>query len=368
MSCLYCDFASGDGGKTMEPELINQAITGWVDWVRNKGGKLLELHFFGGEPFTQPELIEIAIHRTRFLAEKHDLTMHVEASTNGLLSNDMLSFVKDYFDTIVLSLDGQEEDHDRHRPLSNGTGSFTKVLHTAETLSDSNVNLRIRCCISQFNVEHLMDTTIWLCQTFFPESITFETMKSTPKALNAGLKPPEPLEFARGFINALRIARNSGVNVIYAALYDQPRRTFCPVGRDTFIVGSDRSVRSCYLRKQDWASSGLEMTIGNVTTRSKMNIDTKAVERLRTDVNNRPRCKHCFCRWGCAGGCIVTETYPGHSLKPTDFCRQTRLIQACVLLEQLERADIADQLLSDEDAISRIWNTLDDRLIRLNNA
>jgi uncharacterized protein len=362
MACLYCDFASGDGGETMSAELVSQAIAGWVEWVRNAGGKLLDLHFFGGEPFTRPELVEIAVHRTRFLADKYDMAMHVEASTNGLLGARMLDFVKDHFDAIVLSLDGQAEDHDLHRPRRNGAGSFREVWRTAEALAESHVNLCIRCCVSQANVGRMTDTTRWLCQTLHPESITFEAMKPSAEAQAAGLKPPDPLQFAQGFITAQRLARELDIACVYSAMYDRPRRTFCPVGRDTFIIAADRSIRSCYLRKRDWLSCGLDMKIGGVTADGTLQIDSVAVERLRAESTDRRRCARCFCRWGCAGGCIVTETPPGHRLEFTDFCRQTRLIQACALLEQLGLTDHTDRLLKNEDAIARIWNVADDRL------
>jgi uncharacterized protein len=290
------------------------------------------------------------------------MATRVEASTNGLLNDRMLAFVQDHFDTIVLSLDGQAEDHDRHRPLPNGAGSFQEVWRTAEALAESHVNLCIRCCVSQASVARMADIAQWLCQTLRPESITFEAMKPSPESLMRGLRPPDPLQFARGFITARRLAMDYGVTCVYAALYDQPRRTFCPVGRDTFIVAADRSVRSCYLRKRDWAASGLEMRIGNVTTEGALQIDPAAVERLRAEVADRSRCTRCFCRWGCAGGCLVTETPPGHCLEFTDFCRQTRLIQAGALLEQLGWMDHADRLLRDEQAAARIWNVADDRL------
>lgn len=362
MACHYCDFASADGGEVMSPELVSQAIAGWVQWVRDSGGQLLDLHFFGGEPFTQPELIEFAVHRTRFLAEKHGLATRVEASTNGLLNEHVLTFVRDHFDTIVLSLDGPAEDHDRHRPLRNQTGSFAEVWRTAVALAESPVHLCLRCCVSQANVGRMPDIARWFCQTLSPESITFEAMKPSPESLRHGLKTPDPLSFARGFVAARRLAREYQVPCIYAALYDQPCWSFCPVGRDTFIVAADRSVRSCYLRRHDWAGAGLDMRIGAVTTTGTLQIDPAAVERLRTEVAHRARCACCFCRWGCAGGCLVTETPPGHDPEFTDFCRQTRLIQACTLLEQLECSDQADRLLAEERTAACLWNAVDDRL------
>lgn len=363
MACRYCDFGAGRGGKVMSPALVSQAIGGWVEWIRQAGGRQLDLHFFGGEPFIAPDLVEIAVHRTRALAEKHGLEMRAEATTNGILGDRMLSFVKDHFDAIVLSLDGRQEDHDRHRPLRRGRGSFAHVWNTAVELAASPVNLCVRCCVSSANVDHQADITAWMCQDLRPESVTLEPMTATPESAAAGLAPPDPLAFARHFLDARRVARKFGVGCIYSPLFEQPRHTLCPMGRDTFIVAPDRSVRSCYLRKRDWQARGLDLRIGEVDGGGQLRIDAAAVQRLRTVVAARPRCARCFCRWGCAGGCLVTETPPGHGLDYTDFCRQTRLVQACVLLEQLGLAGRADALLADREAVARLWNHSDDRLM-----
>ena len=362
MTCRYCNFDAEQGDAAMSPALVSQAISGWVDWVRHAGGGLLDLHFFGGEPFTQPDLVEIAVHRARYLAGKYGLTLRAEASTNGMLNTRMLAFVQDHFDAIVLSLDGQEADHDHHRLLRNGAGSFREVWRTAEALASSRVKLCIRCCVSDANVGRMADITRWLGRTLCPETIDFEPMKSTPGALAGGLKPPAPLDFARGFVAARRIAGELGIECVYSALYEKPQQTFCPVGRDTFIVAPDRSVRSCYLRRREWETRGLDLRIGNVEPDGRLSINPEAIQRLREITADRPRCTRCFCRWSCAGGCLVTETPPGHGLEYTDFCRQTRLIQACVLLARLGLMDLADSLLTDAEAVRRLWDHADDRL------
>jgi uncharacterized protein len=194
-----------------------------------------------------------------------------------------------------------------------------------------------------------------------PETITFEPLKPTPEAAAQGLSPPDPRQFAAGFIGARRISAQRGVTCVYSALYDRPRRTFCPVGQDTFIVAPDRSVRSCYLRRQAWEARGLDLQIGRVDAQGQLSLDEAAVRRLRTLTADRLRCARCFCRWSCAGGCVVTETPPGHGREYTPFCRQTRLLQACVLLDRLGLAEQTDRLLADGEAMVRLCDHAEDR-------
>jgi len=362
MACHYCDFASGCADGRMAPGLVSQAVLAWVTWMHDLGHDALDLRFFGGEPFTQPDLIEIAVHRARYLAGQQTMTLRVEASTNGLLSSRLLGFVQDHFDAIVLSLDGPADDHNRHRPLRSGAGSFDEVWRTAMALAASPVALCVRCCVSDASVGHMAETAAWLCRELRPAEIAFEPLKPTPGAEAAGLSPPAPLQFARRFWAARRLAEEAGVRCVYAPLEDGPRRTFCPVGLDTFIVAPDRSVRSCYLRRAEWEACGLDLRIGEVAADGSFHIEHEAILRLRQMVADRRRCVRCFCRWNCAGGCLVAETPPGHSLQYTDFCRQTRLLQACALLETMGLPSHADELLADEDAVAALWEHADDRL------
>ena len=55
MGCLYCDVASEQGGEAMSEELVSQAVSAWVYWVAPAGGKRLDWHLVGGEPFTEPD-------------------------------------------------------------------------------------------------------------------------------------------------------------------------------------------------------------------------------------------------------------------------------------------------------------------------
>ncbi len=363
MACRYCDFAAGSEEPSADPRLICQAIDGWVRWVVNNGGNSLDLRFFGGEPLGESDLVEIAVHRARWAAATQNLPLRIEATTNGLLNARVLSFVLDHFDAIVLSLDGSARHHDLHRPLRNGKGTFQKVWKTAKALSQSHVKLCIRVCVSDATVNDMPNITRMLLDNLLPDVITFEPMKSNTASSAAGLCSPHPLLFARSFMESLLLCRRTGVDCIYAPLFEQARITSCPVGEDTFILAPDRTIRSCYLRKRDWEAKGLDLSIGRVLPDGQLQIEEESIQRLRILAADRARCRKCFCRWSCDGGCLVHETPPGHDQEYTMFCRQTRLLQACVSLHEMGMSALASQLLGDTEAVERLWAQQDDRLI-----
>lgn len=364
MACHYCDFAAQPGLTKMSLATAMAAVDAWAGHIQGIGGSHLELHFFGGEPFVAGEVIQAAVLRTRALAARHGMTTHFEASTNGLLSERDLRFVCDYFDAIVLSLDGGPAEHDRHRPAIGGGGSFGRVLRTARILSESPVDLCLRCCVSDRNVDALAAIADWMCRELQPKMINFEPLSMTCEAQAAGLAAPEPLAFARAFVAARRVAASHGVVCVFAAAYDEARADCCPLGRDAFIVVASGEIRSCYMRGSHLAERGLDLRLGRVMLESGLWIDPAALEHLRQLATHRPGCDGCFCTWSCAGGCVVREPEPRLTGKRSCFCRLTRMLQACLLLEGLGQSSLVDALLAEATALEAMAGAADDRPIQ----
>jgi uncharacterized protein len=364
LACRYCNFGAHQAsGASLD---IGQACAA-VDWMArqavSRGRPHLDIHFFGGEPFVADDVIEAVVHRARAIAAQKDLIPRFEVATNGVFNGSKAAFVGDYFDTVVLSWDGFQPMHDRQRPMAGGAGSFDKVQKTAERLSRSATDLCLRICVTRENLDQLEPFTHWFGRTYRPAIINIETLKPTGNGRDNGLCPPDPFEFAIRCVKACRSIEALGIEAIYAAAdIASLKQTFCPVGNDAAILSPDGRISSCYLLEAQWQERGLDMNIGRQTSGQGITIDPEAVNRLRNLVTHKPRCRSCFCRWTCAGGCHVSETYPDCRERRTDFCVQTRIVTACFLLQRLELSDVADNLLADENAMHRLAFQKDDGL------
>ena len=183
-----------------------RTVTTAVDWMADLAlcGRrdTLEVHFFGGEPLIEPEIVEVAVHRARSLAGRNGLRPYFETATNGVLGEDLAGFLGDYFTSVVLSMDGFPEIHDRHRPLANGHGSFEAAARTAMIVGERSARLCLRCCVSDQNVDRLPEIAAWFAETFRPSAVNFEPLQCSPESAAAGISPPDPLQFARGFLRA----------------------------------------------------------------------------------------------------------------------------------------------------------------------
>jgi uncharacterized protein len=347
---------------------LRMAVDG-VDWMaetmRRLGRDSLEVHFFGGEPFVAGDVVDVVVHRARSVAAQLGLVPRFEVCTNGVFDDARARFVGDYIDTVVLSMDGYREMHDRNRPTAGGKGSFEAAASTAHLLSQSSAELCLRTCVTQDNVLQLEDVTRYFCETFRPAAVDFEPLRSTDESEAMGLRPPDPYDFAVHYIRAGRVAETFCVKPVFAAVAtDAPRNTFCPVGRDVVILRPNGCVTGCYLPEREWEKRNLDLHMGRYSDDESMQIDTDALNRLRRMAMEKPRCERCFCRWTCAGGCHVVQTYPGCSLDYDDFCIQTRIITACLLLSDLGLDERVDELLEDRTAMEKLVSHPTDHIAR----
>lgn len=356
MSCVYCDFGAHDAAAdVIDPDIVVSAIDYFAALSKEKNKPMFSIQFFGGEPFVEQEIIDIAVHHARFLGARTGLTPHFEVLSNGYFNAKQRVFIKDYFDEVVISLDGFQKYHDRNRPLNSGQGSFEKVVENIKYLSNSNIGLAIRCCITAESVNDMEEMAQWFCTEFNPDRVNFETLTQNRQTEQAQLHPPDPYLFAQNCVKSWRILRANDVEPAYAPVsLNKVQTTSCPVGHDVLIVHPDGMVASCYLLRQDWEVKQLDLTVGRVHKNGRMDIDFDKIKQLRNLVYSKPRCENCFCRFGCAGNCHVNCTYPGSSQVYTDFCIHTRIITACQLLEEMGQQIIVDELLDDANALKHL--------------
>jgi len=365
LACVYCNFGGPSADKVdMEPKVAVAAVDWMAERLVRASRRDFQVHFFGGEPFISPDVVDIVVHRVRQQAARHDLVPYLGASTNGVFSESRAQFIGDYFDRVVLSLDGPPEFHDRHRPALQGRPSFEVVSRTAKQLGRMPVDLCLRACITDDSVGEVEGITRWMIESFRPAAVSLESLTPGVLAARAGLEVPDPYRFAIHCIGAYRLAARMGVRAVYcAAETERPRLSFCPVGTDALIVSPEGRLSACYLLPEDWRARGLDMDVGRVDADGRVSIDAVALDRARTLPLGKPRCERCFCQWTCAGGCHVNQTPPGCSDRYTAFCIQTRLVTACLLLRDLGGEDLADELLGDRRAMERVgehaWDPVD---------
>jgi radical SAM protein with 4Fe4S-binding SPASM domain len=352
MACRYCAFGETADKSGMTLDTAKAAVDAYFGLFNGSSDRHREIHFFGGEPMFRPGLVAFVSGYARSIAVREGLVLHLEISTNGLCSQSRARAMGEQLDTVVLSIDGPPGVHDRNRPAPGGRATFDEVMRTAEILSDSSAELVIRSCVTQESLPLLSNWADTLASQLRPSAVCFERLTTTSLSESAGLRAPDPWEYARKVVAGSRRLERHGITAVTSTT-DTSRiaATCCPVGQDALIVSPDGAVDACYLLEDQWLPKGLDLRLGHLDPEAPAFIlDADAVDRVRTVAATHPRrCDGCISHLHCAGGCHVD-----HRAAPTtasgydDLCISTRAITIAQLLDRCGQADLADAWLEAE--------------------
>jgi MoaA/NifB/PqqE/SkfB family radical SAM enzyme len=139
MKCVFCEW-----WKNQIPELSTKKALKAIDAVCSLGIPFFDLS--GGEPLLRQDLFIIA----KRVASHGCL---VSMNTNGtLLTESNVSKVANNFDTIVVSLDGPREIHDKIRGVS---GTYEKATNGIHLLKKKGVKTGVNSVATPWNIDIL---------------------------------------------------------------------------------------------------------------------------------------------------------------------------------------------------------------------
>lgn len=131
LSCRYCFAEEGEyhGRRALMSFETGRKALDFL--VLNSGSRRnLEVDFFGGEPLMNWKVVKQLVEYGRSLEEPHHKKFRFTLTTNGMLLNDeIMDFCNREMSNVVLSLDGRKEVNDYMRPTRNGkAGSYDIIV------------------------------------------------------------------------------------------------------------------------------------------------------------------------------------------------------------------------------------------------
>lgn len=133
--CIYSGLYTGrrpHGTGVMSYETAAAAVDYVAD--RSSGVERLSLGFYGGEPLMYPRLIEKVVRHAEARFPGKERFFHL--TTNATcISEAKARFLDDFKFSLLVSLDGTQEDHDRFRRTKGGRPTFQRVVDALGILS-----------------------------------------------------------------------------------------------------------------------------------------------------------------------------------------------------------------------------------------
>lgn len=183
LACRYCFAGEGEykGHKDLMSFEVGKQALDFL--IANSGERVnLEVDFFGGEPLMNFEVVKRLVEYGREQEKIHNKKFRFTLTTNGVLLNeDIMEFANKEMSNVVLSVDGRKEIHDYMRPAKNGKGSYDLVLPKFQKFAESRNqnNYYVRGTFTHHNTDFSKDV-LHLADMGF-EQISVEPVVAPPE-------------------------------------------------------------------------------------------------------------------------------------------------------------------------------------------
>jgi uncharacterized protein len=342
---LKCSYCYADANPSLPCDMTADLAKAAIDFVHKgvirHGGKRMTLAFHGGgEPFMNMPVMQAAVDHARCLSDRGDIELTVAGSSNAAWSEATCRFVLDHFTEMSLSVDGLPETQNRQRPDISGGPSFPRVLKNINRLDQAGFSYGIRMTVTDTSVGQMAENVRFLCEHTGARKIQVEPVFFEGRAVRRHLPEVVPERFIEQFKSAYGIARGHGVHLFYSGARPEVLASrFCLSTGSAFVVTAEGDVTTCFeIHNRNHPLSDA-LIIGSydggrfVFTRDRHGIDRNQ------HVHRISRCQGCFCKWHCAGDCLIRRENDGSKGHDTEAqpvrCILTREITRYLLCRKI---------------------------------
>lgn len=322
LRCQYCFAGQGGYGQwrmLMSFDVARRA----VDFLIAHSGprEHCELDFFGGEPLMNWHVVQQTIDYVHKQEKKHGKKIKMSLTTNGLLlDKEKVKYLTDNHISLILSLDGRKEMHDRMRPGVHGEGTYDEIVKNLQycVANRKGEEYYVRGTFTRYNMDFTTDV-IDMIDKGFP-AVSMEPVVGEDTA-DYSIKeedlPRVKAEYDR--LAKLFIAREEEGRPFFFFHFNMdlwkgpclPKRLRgCGAGHEYLAVVPNGDIYPCH---QFVGREGY--VIGNVyegLTNFKMMRDFRM-----NHVFSKPECVDCWAKFFCSGGCHANnEAFAGDIHKP----------------------------------------------------
>ena len=346
LACKYCFAEEGEyhGRRAlMDFETGKKALDFLIE---NSGSRRnLEVDFFGGEPLMNWQVVKDLVAYGREQEKLHDKHFRFTVTTNGVLLNDEIQdFVNKEMDNVVLSLDGRKEVNDRMRPFRNGKGSYDLIVPKFQKLADSRNQERyyVRGTFTRDNLDFSNDVLHFADLGFKQMSIEPVVGPETdPYAIREEDLPVIMEEYDKlAQIMIEREKEGKGFNFFHFMIDLEggpcvaKRLSGCGSGTEYLAVTPWGDLYPCHqFVGQE------EFLMGNVNEGIK---HPEIADNFRScNVYSKEKCKNCFAKFYCSGGCMA-NAYNFHGTIHDTYeigCEMQRKRVECAIMMKAALAD-----------------------------
>jgi len=345
MRCGYCFASTGDyhGGRKLMPfSVASRAVEFLLESSGNR--KRLEVDFFGGEPLMNFDVVKETVLFAREREKEYGKRIGFTITTNGaLLGKKTAEFINENMDNIVLSIDGRKQVNDRMRKFTDGSGTYDDIMPKLKSFvaSRGDKSYYIRGTFTANNLDFCSDV-LHLADEGFKE-ISIEPVaaeKGKAYALKEEHLPRIYREYDRLAEKYIDYYEKGKGFRYYHFLLDldggpcvYKRVSSCGSGVEYFAVTPDGELYPChqFVGRKEYLMGDVWKGVSNKTLQKEFSENT---------VYHKKKCRECWARFYCSGGCQANAAAFNNNLKePYDIeCKlQKKRIECAIMIKAYEK-------------------------------
>ncbi len=312
LRCRYCFADEGEyhGRKALMTYEVGKKALDFL--IKNSGERRnLEVDFFGGEPLLNWQVVKDLVKYGRSCEKKYNKKFRFTLTTNGVLLNDeVMEFADREFGNVVLSIDGRKEVHDRMRPFPKGAGSYDLILPKFIKIAEQRKQDRyyVRGTFTHYNLDFAEDV-LHLADLGFKQ-ISMEPVVAAPENDYAIRMEDVPIICEQYDILAREMIRREkegrGFNFFHFMidLTGGPcvykRLSGCGSGTEYLAVTPWGDLYPChqFVGEESFLLGDVEKGVVK---------DEICKEFGKCNVYAKDKCRDCFSRFYCSGGCAANS-------------------------------------------------------------
>lgn len=350
LGCRYCFAEEGEyhGDRSMMSLAVGKQALDFL--VANSGSRRnLEVDFFGGEPTMNFEVVKELVRYGRSLEEPHNKKFRFTLTTNGILLNDeIMKFANEEMANVVLSIDGRKSVNDYMRPARNGKSTYDIIVPKFQKFAElrNQTNYYVRGTFTHHNLDFSEDV-LHLADLGF-QQISVEPVvapKEEPYAIQEEDLPQLMEEYdklAKEMIK--REQEGKGFNFFHFMidLTQGPcvakRLSGCGSGTEYLAVTPWGDLYPChqFVGQEEFRLGSVYDGIQAETVRDEFKL---------CNVYAKEKCRNCFARFYCSGGCAANSYhFHGSILDAYDIgCELQKKRIECAIMIKAALADMEEK-------------------------
>ena len=312
LACRYCFAEEGEyhGRRALMSFEVGKKALDFL--IKASGNRVnLEVDFFGGEPLLNWEVVKRLVEYGRFQEKQYNKKFRFTLTTNGVLLNDaIIEFCNREMSNVVLSLDGRREVNDRMRPFRNGTGSYDLIVPKFQEFAKArgDRDYFVRGTFTRNNLDFSRDVLHFADLGF--DKLSMEPVVASETEDYAIRKEDLPRildeydELAKEFIRRQKEGRGFKFFHFMIDLEQGPcvakRLSGCGSGVEYLAVTPWGDLYPChqFVGREEFLLGNVDTGVVNTAVRDAFKL---------CNVYAKEKCKDCFARFYCSGGCAANS-------------------------------------------------------------